>query len=75
MLSLLEVVGKSTIYTYRKSCFIIIISKGKADKDASLMKYGYIPAPQKAPKHAADPEREGRDQYSEFRAGPHVAGF
>ena len=33
-------------------------TKGKADKDGSLTKYGYTPAPKKTPGHAADPEME-----------------
>ena len=33
-------------------------TKGKANKDGSLTKYGYTPAPKKTPEHAADPEME-----------------
>ena len=33
-------------------------TKGKANKDGSLMKYGYKPAPKKNPEHAIDTEME-----------------
>jgi hypothetical protein len=33
-------------------------TKGKANKDGSLTKYGYTPVPLKLPEHASDPEME-----------------
>ena len=33
-------------------------TKGKANKDGSLMKYRYTPAPEKTPEHVSDPEME-----------------
>ena len=33
-------------------------TKGKANKEGSLTKYGYTPTPQKLPEYASDPEME-----------------